>query len=76
MIYLYVELINFLIIIVIEVLLYLSIFYFLMNKNYSEIKVLLSINSVYLKSVLKELWFLMLFVFFVVIFMKFNILFI
>ncbi|HII2979681.1 TPA: flippase [Yersinia enterocolitica] len=76
MIYLHVELINFSIIIVIEVLLYSSILYFLMNKNYSEIKVSLSINSVYLKSALKESWPLMLSAFSVVIFMKSNILFI
>ena len=47
-----------------------------MNKNYSEIKVSLSINSVYLKSALKESWPLMLSAFSVVIFMKSNILFI
>lgn len=75
MIYLNIGLIYFAVITVLEVLLYSSILYFLMNKNYNEIKVSLHFNRSYLTNALKESWPLMLSAFSVVIFMKSNIIF-
>lgn len=76
LIYLHADLIYFAIITVVEVFLYSSILYLLMNKNYKEIKISLSIDNQYLIHVLKESWPLMLSALSVVIFMKSNIIFI